>query len=70
MKQVERHAPPAVGNAIGLLIALWAIDHFAWLPADQGEFIVAAFGTLCIHALMQGKAIVKWIAARYNRPLP
>lgn len=67
MKTPERVGSPAVGNAVGLLIGLWAIDKFDWLPVEQSEFIVAACGTLCIHALIEGRSIISWIASRYEK---
>lgn len=61
MKNTERAGAPLVGNALGLIIALWAIDKYDWLPVEQQEYIVVAMGTLCIHGLMELRSILKFI---------
>ena len=60
MKTAERTAAPAVGNALGLILALWAIDHYEWLPVEQREYIVLACGTLCIHFLQEFRTVVAY----------
>lgn len=67
MKTTERIGAPALGNAVGLIIALYAIDKFPWLPVDQREFIVAAAGTICIHALIEARGLLVWIGGLFKR---
>ena len=68
MKTVERTGAPALGNAIGLFLALWAINHFDWLPTEEKEYIVAAAGTVCIHILMEFRNVLGWLAGRLGKP--
>ncbi len=67
MKKTERVAAPAVGNAIGLFVGLWAIDKYEWLPSDQQETIVIALGTIFIHLLIQVRSITAWIASKMSK---
>ncbi len=62
MKRTERTGAPAVGNAIGLFVGLWAIDKYDFLPKDQQEYIVVAFGTVFIHLLFEARQIISWVA--------
>ena len=66
MKNTERAGAPLVGNALGLIIALWAIDKYDWLPGEQQEYIVIAMGTLCIHGLMELRAILSFIGGLFR----
>lgn len=66
MKTTERAGAPAVGNALGLFVGLWAIDKYEFLPADQQEYIVIAFGTLFIHILFEIRQIFAWLVSRFE----
>jgi len=61
VKATERTIAPPLGNAIGLILSLWAVDHYDWLPAEQLEYIVIAVGTICIYCLNEVREVARWI---------
>lgn len=68
MKTTERAGAPAVGNALGLFVGLWAIDKYDFLPHEQQEYIVVAFGTIFIHILFEARLLFSWLASRFEAP--
>ena len=66
MKTPERTGAPALGNAIGLFLALWAIDQYDWIDTSQREFVVAACGTICIHILMEARNLFSWVSSKLD----
>ncbi len=61
MKKVETRGAPSLGNGLGLLVGLWAIDKYDFLPVDQQVYIVAALGTLFIHLLFVARRFFLWV---------
>jgi len=64
LKPQERAGAPALGNALGYFAALYMISKVDWLGPEHSEIAVAMMGTIFIHAIMEGRAIVRWFAAR------
>lgn len=67
MKNTERAAAPALGNALGYFAAFYVIDKYDWLTGVNTEIAVAMMGTIFIHILMELRGLTGWIAERFAK---
>lgn len=68
MKVVERTGAPALGNAIGYFLVLWAVVNVPWITAENQVEAVTFAGTICIYVLNEARAIFNWIGQYLKRP--
>lgn len=68
MKTTERTASPALGNAVGYFVVLWAVVNVEWINAEHQAEAVAMAGALFTYFFNEVRAVAGWIADRFKRP--
>jgi hypothetical protein len=60
MKTTERTASPALGNAVGYFVVLWAVSNVDWITVDNQVEAVAFAGAIFTYFFNEIRQLFLW----------